>query len=52
MINSIAQSITVVTLDHMIIVYIFLLSFNVFVYNNFLLWRHMLLIHYVVKYRT
>lgn len=47
-INSIAQSIRVITLDHMIIIYfssaVSMFLFIIIFPFNFLLWRHMLLI--------
>lgn len=49
MINGIERSIRVITLDHVIIVYIFSTAVSMFLFIiifsfNFLLWRHMLLI--------
>lgn len=49
MINSIAQSVRVITLDHMILVYIFSSAVSMFLFIiilsfNFLLWRHIFLV--------
>lgn len=49
MINSIAQSVRVITLDHMTIVYIFSSAVSMFLFIiilsfNFLLWRHIFLV--------